>query len=96
MKSPAEPVQDLLRQVSGMVADFAEIPGPGQRARDGDGEDEDEQEAAPAPLPRVRDLGEHLQQAGDWSGRLFIGAGHSGIAGMRDWHGGLSCRLDLA
>jgi hypothetical protein len=80
----AESAEHLFRQVSGMVSDFAEIPGPGQRARDGNGEHEDEQVAAPAPLPRVRDPGEHLQQARDLPGLLFIGAGHDGIAGMRN------------
>jgi hypothetical protein len=38
---------------------------------------------APAPLPRVRDKGEHLEQP--WNPvRHFIGAGHSGIADMRN------------
>ncbi len=76
---PAEPGQYLLRQVSGLVADLAEAPRPGQHARHRDGEHEHQGEPAPAPLPRIQDLREHIQQAGYFPG----GAGHGGFAGMR-------------
>ena len=89
VRPPAEPGQDVLRQVSGMVPGFPGVSRPGQRARDGNCEDEDEPEAAPVPLPRVRDQREYLQQARDLPGFPFIGAGRGGIAAMRDWHGGM-------
>jgi hypothetical protein len=84
MRLPAEPGQDVLRQVSGMIAGLPEVPGPGQRAGDGDREDEGEKEPAAAPLPGIRDQGEYLQQAGDLPALVLIGAGHGGIAGMRN------------
>jgi hypothetical protein len=68
VRPSAEPGEDLLQQVSGVIAGLAEVPGPGQRARDGNGEHEDERVAAPPPLPRVRDQGKHLQQTGDFPG----------------------------
>jgi len=43
---------DVLRHVSGMVADVAVVLRPGQHSRDSDREHEGQQEAAPAPLPR--------------------------------------------
>jgi hypothetical protein len=95
MRDPAEPGQHALGQVSGMIADLAEVPGPGQRARDSDREDEGEQAPPSAALPGIGDLGEHLQQPRDVPACAFISAGHGGIAGMRDWHGGLSWRWDL-
>jgi len=88
-------IRGVLGQVSSVVACLAEVPRPGQRARDGDGEDEGEQVAAPAPLPGIGHPGENLQEPRDLRACGFIGAGHSGIAGMRDLHGGLSWRWDL-
>jgi hypothetical protein len=84
MRPPAEPAQYLLGQVGGMVSCLPEVPGPGQCAGDGDRQDEDEQVAAAAPFPRVRDPLEHLQQAGNFPGVFFIGAGHGSIGGMRN------------
>ncbi len=83
---PAQPPQDLLRQVSGLVADLPEVLRPGQHARHRDREHEHQQVPAAAPLARVRDLRQHLQQAGGLPGCVFIGAGHGGSAGMRHWH----------
>jgi len=83
---PAQPPQDLLRQVSGLVADLPEGLRPGQHARHRDREHE-RQPIAAAPEPaRVRDPREYLQQPGDFPGCLFIGAGHGGSTGMRHWH----------
>jgi hypothetical protein len=99
VRRPAEPGQDLLRQVSGMVADLPEALGLGQHARHRDREDEHQREPAAPPLPHVRDQRQHLQHARNLSACLasgFIGAGHGGSGGMRDFHGGLSFRSDLA
>jgi hypothetical protein len=95
VRDPAKSAQDVLGQVSGMIADLAEAPRPGQRARDGHRQDEGEQVAAPARPPGIGNPGKHFQQPGNPPAHAFIGAGHSGIAGMRDWHGGLSRRWDL-
>ena len=56
VRRPAEPGQDLLRQVSGVVADLAEAPGPGEHACHRDREDECQREPAAPPLARVRDV----------------------------------------
>ena len=60
--------QHVLGQVSGMVADLPERLRPGQRARGRDGEHE-HQDVAASPRPaRVRDQGQHRQQAGNLPG----------------------------
>jgi hypothetical protein len=79
VRSPAQPGEDVLRQVTGMIAGLTEVPGPGQRARDGDREDEDELVTASPRLPRARNQREHLQQARGLPVFFFIGAGHGGI-----------------
>jgi len=93
---PPQVPQHVLGQVSGVVADLAERPGPGQRARGRDREDEDEQVTATPRLPRVRDQGQHRQQAGDLPGPVLDHAGHGSNSGMRHCTGGLSFRADLA
>ena len=45
--------------------------------------------------PRVRDQGQHGQQAGDFPGPVPDHAGHGGNSGMRHWTGGLSVRADM-
>ena len=81
----AEPAADqVVQQVSSMIADLAEVPRPGQRARDGHCQDEHQQVAPSPPPARVRDKREHLQQARDLPVIFFIGAGHGGIGGMRN------------
>jgi hypothetical protein len=89
VRRPAEPGQDLLRQVSGMIADLPEALGLGGHARHRDREDEHEREPAAPPLARVRDRGQHLQHPGNLTACLasgFIGAGHGDSGGMRDFH----------
>jgi hypothetical protein len=54
MPSAAQPRKDLLRQVSGLVADLPEVLRPGQHARHRDRGHEYQQVAAAPPLPRVR------------------------------------------
>ncbi len=83
---PAEPGQDLLWQVSGLVADLPEILRPGQHARHRDRQDEHQAVSAAPAHARVRHLCQHLQQARDLTPILFIGAGHGGSTGMRHWH----------
>ena len=78
-----------------MIAGLAEVPGPGQRARDGHREDEGEQVPPAAALPGIGNRRQDLQQPRNFPACAFNSAGHSGIAGMRDWHGGLSWRWDL-
>jgi hypothetical protein len=95
VRRPAEPGQDVLGQVSGVVAGLAEVPGPGQRARDGHRQDEGHQVPPAAAPPGIGNQGKHLQQPRDLPACTFIGAGHSGVTGMRDCHGGLSRRWDL-
>ncbi|MGH3299307.1 MAG: hypothetical protein ACRDP7_46705 [Trebonia sp.] len=53
MRPPPEPGQDLLWQVSGMIAGLTEVPRPRQRARGGNREDERKQVA---PSPALDDL----------------------------------------
>jgi hypothetical protein len=84
MRPPAQPAQDILRQVSGLVPDLPEALRPGQRARDRNGEHEDQQIAASPALARVRDPRKYFQQAGNLPCCVSIGAGHSGSAGMRN------------
>ena len=80
MLGAAERGQQLLRQVACLVAQLPETPGPGQRAHCRHRQHEHQAEP-PAPLPpRVRDLRQHLQQAG----HLLIGTGHSAAKGMRN------------
>jgi hypothetical protein len=87
-RRPAEPGQHLLRQVSGMVADLPEALRLGQHARHRDREYEHHIEPAAPPLPHVRDQRQHLQHARNLTACLasgFIGGGHGGSAGMRDF-----------
>ncbi len=63
MQPPAEPLQHILRQVSGMVSNFAGVLCLGQHPRDSDREHEDKQEAGPPPLPRVREPGQYQSSA---------------------------------
>ena len=89
VRHPAEPGQHLLRQVSGMIADLPEALGLGEHACHRDREDEHQCEPAAPLLPRVRDQGQHLQHPGNLTACLasvFIGAGHRGSGGMRDFH----------
>ena len=83
VRFPAQPGQDLLRQVSALVVDLPEAPRPGRHARHRDSEHERQQVAAAPALPQVLDLRQYLQQAGNVSGGVLIGAGHGGSAGMR-------------
>ena len=94
VRLPAEVAQHVLGQVSGMVADLPEGLRPGQRARGGDREDEHQAIAAAPGLPRVRDCGQHRQQAGSLPCPVLDHAGHGGNSGMRHCTGGLSFRSD--
>jgi hypothetical protein len=96
LKFPAQVPQHVLGQVGGLVADLPERLRPGQRARGGDSEDEHERVAASPGLARVRDQGQHRQQAGNLPGPVVDHAGHGGNSGMRHWTGGLSFRFGKA
>jgi hypothetical protein len=79
----AQPGQDIMRQVSSLIADLPEAPRPGQHACGRDRQDEDQPVAA-APEPAwLPDLRQYLQQAGNLPGGALIDAGHGGSAGMR-------------
>ena len=65
VRLPAQVPQHLLGQVSGLVADLPKRLGPGQRARGGDREHEHQREPASPGPARVRDKGQHRQQAGN-------------------------------
>jgi hypothetical protein len=84
VRPPAEPGQDLLRQVSGLVSDLPEALRPGQHTRGRDREDEHQQIAAAPALPQIRDPRQHVQQAGKLPGLKSISAGHGSVAGMRN------------
>jgi hypothetical protein len=71
--------------VRGLVADLREVLRPGQHARHRDREQEHQREPASPGLAGIRDLRQHLQQAGDFVS-YFICAGQSGSRGMRHWH----------
>ena len=71
MRPPAEPGQHVLRQVGGLVADLPEVLRPGQHARDGDRQHEHQRVPAAPPPARVRDLRQHLQQAGHLAHRCW-------------------------
>ena len=71
--------------VRGLVADLPEVLRPGQHARHRDREQEHQREPASPGLAGIRDLRQHLQQAGDFVS-YFICAGQSGSRGMRHWH----------
>lgn len=92
----AQVPQDVLGQVSGLVPDLPEGLRAGQGARGRDGEDEHEVVAAAAGLARVRDEGQHCEQARDLPRPVLDHAGHGGNSGMRHCTGGLSVRSDLA
>jgi hypothetical protein len=96
VRLPAQVPQHLLGQVSGLVADLPERLGPGQRARGGDREHEHQREPASPRPARVRDQGQHRQQAGNLPGPVLDHAGHGGNAGMRHCTGGLSFRSGKA
>jgi hypothetical protein len=96
VRLPAQVTQHLLGQVSGLVADLPERLGPGQRARGGDREHEHQREPASPGPARVRDQGQHRQQAGNLPGPVLDHAGHGGNAGMRHCTGGLSFRSGKA
>jgi hypothetical protein len=71
--------------VRGLVADLPEVLRPGQHARHRDREQEHQREPASPGLAGIRDLRQHLQQAGDFVS-YFICAGQGGSRGMRPWH----------
>ena len=86
VRLPAELPQHLLGQVSGLVADLPELLGPGQHARDGDREHEHQREPAAPRLARVRDQGQHRQQARDLlaEGQAQAEKGRRRYASMRN------------
>ena len=86
VRRPAECGQQLLRQVSSLVACFPEVPRPGKRAHCGHRQHEHQAVAPAPPPPWVRDLREHPQQARDLA--TCAGSGISGrrYARMRNWH----------